>query len=303
MPSGNIVPSPGFVDSTQQKDSYVPSGVVSIPLDKSVGILDEQYDCHLANPHAERDTPSSTPHNQLQHSCEEALLMQPFLQLDVALSRLLSAGEEVGNALLDEQEASANGERVIAAEHVQDGAPAASVEKCPPCSFLPSPPESSSSRTSPLRPGLFDFGDATNLCASGSNHDAFGSLGLSDSISNAETASSAWSLSSFGDFGGHDSYAYGSTDADASASTLQLSVNTEESRRKGDSGYAFGYLSNVPPSPVSIGPWKSGAFELGQIMMADFSSLDASASSNDPQTQKEDAWLSAYFNEHGSEPV
>ncbi|KAL5528289.1 hypothetical protein ACEPAF_7425 [Sanghuangporus sanghuang] len=301
MPSGNIVPSPGCVDRASQANVFDFSGLVSIPLDESAGMLDDQYDCHLANPHAEQDSSFSNSHDQAQQESKEALFLEPFVQLDVSLGHLLSAGKEVGNTLLDEQEASANGERVMAAEHVQDGAPATLVERCAPSSFLPSPPESSSSATSPLAPGLFDFGGATNLCASSSNQDAFGSMGFSDSMSNTDTASSAWSLPSFSDYGGHDSFGFGSTSGDASTTTLRLSTNMEENARK---SFPTGFFSGVPPTPVSATPWKSDPFDIGEIGMADFSSLSAAASNaNDSQMQNEDAWLSSYFNEAGSGPV
>ncbi|KAL5485065.1 hypothetical protein ACEPAI_7707 [Sanghuangporus weigelae] len=301
MPSGNIVPSPGCVDRAPQADEFDFSGLISVPLDESAGLLDDQYDCHLANPHAEQDSSFSNSHDQAQQTSKEALFMEPFVQLDVSLDHLLSAGKEVGNALLDEQEASVNGERVMAAEHVQDGAPATSVERCAPSSFLPSPPESSSSTTSPLAPGLFDFVGATNLCASSSNQDTFGSLGFSDSMSNTDTASSAWSLPSFSDYGGHDSFGFGSTSGDASTSTLRLSTNMEENARK---SFPTGFFSDVPPTPVSATPWKSDPFDIGEIGMADFSSLNAAASdANDSQMHNEDAWLSSYFNEAGSGPV
>jgi hypothetical protein len=265
MPSGNLMVGPGIVQDGAQPTDYTSNNLLCIPGNESFGVPDEQFNGVLDNPFAQP--------GQQMCSSNEAPFMQPFIHSEGSLNDLHAAGREIGNLLMDEQEAKSNGQRVIAAEHAPTTAPAMSVADSDSSSLLPSPPDSST-LVSPDVALPFDFMrvQPTNLVATSSKDSGFSDMGFSDAM----TGMMSWD---------------GAFDLDSCESTFQdhggLLKSTVSSHCAPD------FNSSLPETPVSdvqIGR----LFDLEKFATGLMPSIVSPA---DSPSQQETNWLQVNFGE------
>lgn len=145
---------PGFIQDGTANDEDNTSCLLSMPEKNMLGSPDELADSTIANPFADSSIllPTLRPPPPT-----EDIFMQPFLRDANSENETMKAGRQVGNLLQEEKNAAANGERVIAAEHVPQGAPSMMIDDSDSSSNSNPSPRESSTVVSPEIPIPFTF--------------------------------------------------------------------------------------------------------------------------------------------------